>query len=170
MQILETPRLVLRYFTIRDLEALVPILGDPQVMKFSIIGVHDRPLIRLFIEQRLLSYLEPGFGLYALIHKQNQELMGYCGFFVQKIDNRKEVEIGYRLAAKYWGQGLATEATQSILEYGREKFNFKRFLCLIEPANKRSIRVATKLGMKLEKKIIYYNKKVNVYSINYLDN
>ena len=167
MQILETPRLVLRYFTIRDLEALVPILGDPQVMKFSIMGVHDRQLIRIFIEQRLLSYLEPGFGLYALIHKQNGELVGYCGFFVQKIDDHKEVEIGYRLATKYWGQGLATEATQAVCQYGRKKFNFKRFVCLIEPANRRSIRVATKLGMALEKKIIYYNKKVNFYSLNY---
>lgn len=81
MQILETPRLTLRYFTIRDKAALVPILGDAEVMRFSIIGVHDRQQIRQFIEQRLLSYLEWGFGLYAVVHKQDRELIGYCGFF-----------------------------------------------------------------------------------------
>ena len=167
MQILETPRLILRYFTIRDLDALVPILGDPRVMEFSIRGIHDRALIRQFIEQRLLSYLEPGFGLYALIHKQDRELIGYCGFFVQKIDDHKEVEIGYRLATKYWGKGLATEAAQAVCQYGRNKFNFSRFVCLIEPQNIRSINVAEKLGMSLEKKIVYYNKDVKVYSINY---
>jgi len=167
MQILETSRLIIRYFTIRDLEDLVPILGDPQVMEFSILGVHDRQLIRRFVEQRLLSYLDPGFGLYALIHKQNQELIGYCGFFVQKIDERKEVEIGYRLATKYWGKGLATEAAQAIYHYGLNKFGFQRFICLIEPHNQRSIRVAIKLGMELEKEITYYNKNVQVYSINY---
>ena len=166
MQILETPRLIVRYFTIKDLEALVPILGDPQVMEFSILGVHDRSLIRRFLEQRLLSYLYPGFGLYALIHKQDRELIGYCGFFAQKIDERQEVEIGYRLAAKYWGQGLATEAAQAIYNYGLNKFKFQRYVCLIEPKNQRSIRVATKLGMKLEKEIIYYNKDVGVYSID----
>ena len=166
MQILETSRLIIRYFTIRDLEDLVPILGDPQVMEFSILGVHDRPLIRRFLEQRLLSYLDPGFGLYALIHKQNRELIGYCGFFVQKIDEHKEVEIGYRLATKYWGKGLATEAAQAIYNYGLNKFKFPRFVCLIEPKNKRSIRVATKLGMKLDKEIIYYNKNVRIYSVD----
>ena len=167
MQILETPRLIVRYFTIRDLEALVPILADPQVMEFSIIGVHNQQQIRQFVEQRLLSYLDPGFGLYALIHKQNQELIGYCGFFVQKIDEHQEVEVGYRLAREYWGQGLATEAAKLICEYGQKRFNFKRYICLIEPNNKRSIRVAKKLNMKLEKEIVYHGIDVEVYSKNY---
>ena len=166
MQIIETSRLILRYFTIRDQKALIPILSDPQVMKFSIIGVHNQKQIRQFIEQRLLSYLECGFGLYALIHKQHQELIGYCGFFVQAIEQQKEVEIGYRLATKYWGQGLATEAAQAVFEYGKQRFGFKRFVCLIEPANSRSIRVAKKLGMELEKKIVYYGLDVEMYSIN----
>ena len=167
MQIIETPRLIVRYFTIRDLEALVPILADPQVMKFSIIGVHNRQQIRQFIEQRLLSYLERGFGLYALIHKENRELIGYCGFFVQTVDKYKEIEVGYRLAAKYWGQGLATEAAQSVCAYGQKKFNFKRYVCLIEPNNKRSIRVAEKLDMKLEKEIVYHGIDVQLYSKKY---
>ena len=167
MQILETPRLIVRYFTIRDAEDLMSILGDPQVMEFSILGVHDRQQIRQFLEQRLLSYLDPGFGLYALICKENSELVGYCGFFVQKIKERTEVEIGYRLAKQYWGKGLATEAAQALCQYGRQKFTFERFVCLIDSNNFRSIRVAQKLKMKFEKKIVYYGLDVNVYAINY---
>ncbi|MBE9048385.1 GNAT family N-acetyltransferase [Pleurocapsales cyanobacterium LEGE 10410] len=167
MQILETPRLTLRYITIRDTDALMPILGDREVMRYSIIGVHDRKKIRQFIEQRLLSYLECGFGLYGLINRENNQLIGYCGFFVQTVEQQKEVEIGYRLARQYWGKGLATEAAQAVLKYGRERFNFKRFICLIDPENIRSIRVAQKLGMKLEKNIIYYGLNVAMYSINY---
>lgn len=166
MQILETSRLTLRYITSRDAEALMSVLGDPEVMQFSIIGVHDRQQIRQFIEQRLLSYLECGFGLYALVHKQDQQMIGYCGFFLQAIEQQKEVEIGYRLARKYWGQGLATEAAQAVVEYGQQRFNFQRFVCLVEPANTRSIRVATKLGMKLEKQIIYHGLDVEMYSLN----
>ncbi len=166
MQILETSRLTLRYLTSRDTEALTPILGDAEVMRFSIIGVHSQKQIKQFIEQRLLSYLEHGFGLYALVHKQNQELIGYCGFFIQSIEQQSEVEIGYRLAKKYWGQGLATEAAKAVLEYGQQRYNFKRFICLIEPENVRSVRVATKLGMELEKKIIYYGLDVAMYSLN----
>ena len=166
MQIIETSRLRLRYITIRDAKALKPILSDPEVMRFSIIGVHDRPQIRQFIEQRLISYLEPGFGLYAVIHKQDRELIGYCGFFLQSVEDRKEVEIGYRLAQKYWGQGFATEAAKAVLKYGRERYNFKRFVCLIDPKNTRSINVAKKLDMKLEKSIVYHGLNVEMYSVN----
>ena len=166
MQMLETPRLSLRYFTIRDQEALIPILGNARVMEFSILGVHNSQQIRQFIEQRLLSYLECGFGLYALIYKQSQELIGYCGFFVQNIESDKEVEIGYRLADRYWGQGLATEAAEAVLKYGRERYNFRRYVCLIEPANVRSVRVAQKLGMAFEKQIIYHGLNVDLYSLN----
>ena len=166
MKILETSRLKLRYLTIRDKEALVPILSDAEVMRYSLIGVHDRRQIRQFIEQRLLSYLEYGFGLYAVVYKPNQELIGYCGFFIQSIEQQKEVEIGYRLAKKYWGQGLGTEAAKAVLEYGQQRFNFQRFVCLIDPENVRSIRVAQKLGMKLEKELIYHGLDVQMYSLN----
>ncbi|MBW4534998.1 MAG: GNAT family N-acetyltransferase [Pleurocapsa minor HA4230-MV1] len=166
MQILETSRLTLRYITSRDAEALMPILGDAEVMQFSIIGVHSKKQIKQFIEQRLISYMEYGFGLYGVVHKQNQELIGYCGFFIQSIEQQKEVEVGYRLARKYWGQGLATEAAQAVVEYGQQRFNFQRFVCLIEIENSRSIRVANKLGMTLEKKIIYHGLDVAMYSLN----
>jgi ribosomal-protein-alanine N-acetyltransferase len=166
MQIMETSRLTLRYITARDAEALMPILGDAEVMQFSIIGVHSQRQIKQFIEQRLISYLEYGFGLYALVHKHNQELIGYCGFFIQSIEQQKEVEVGYRLARKYWGQGLATEAAQAVVEYGQQRFNFQRFVCLIETENSRSIRVAHKLGMTLEKKIIYHGLDVAMYSLH----
>jgi [ribosomal protein S5]-alanine N-acetyltransferase len=166
MQILETSRLTLRYITSRDTEALMPILGDAEVMQFSIIGVHSPRQIKQFIEQRLISYLEYGFGLYAVVHKQNEQLIGYCGFFIQSIEQQKEVEVGYRLAQKYWGQGLATEAAKAVVEYGHHRFNFQRFICLIETENNRSIRVAQKLGMKLEKRIIYHGLDVAMYSLN----
>ncbi|MEM7592574.1 MAG: GNAT family N-acetyltransferase [Cyanobacteria bacterium P01_A01_bin.83] len=165
MQILETSRLTVRFITSQDKEALLPILGDAEVMRYSIIGVHNRRQIKQFIEQRLLSYLEYGFGLYALVHKQDQVLIGYCGFFIQSIEQQQEAEIGYRLAKQYWGQGLATEAAQEILRYGQKRFNFKRFICLIEPENTRSVRVATKLGMKLEKMIVYHSLDVAMYSL-----
>ena len=70
------------------------------------------------------------------------------------------------MAKKYWGQGLATEAAQAVVKYGLERYNFQRYICLIEPENIRSIRVATKLGMSLEKKIIYHGLNVAMYSLN----
>ena len=162
-QLLETPRLRLRHFVSSDRDSLHSILGDAEVMQFSIRGVHNQKQIREFIDRQLLSYLAPGFGLYAIIHKQNDESIGYCGLLQQSVDGKKEIEIGYRLAKKYWGQGLATEAATAIAKYGREKFGFQRLICIIDPANKRSIRVAEKIGMKFESDTIYRGVSVRIY-------
>ena len=97
MQILETPRLTLRYITVRDADAFVPILGDALVMRYSVIGVHTPKQIRQFIDQRLISYLERGFGLYALVHKQDEKMIGYCGFFYPI--NRRKSGSGSRLSS-----------------------------------------------------------------------
>ena len=84
-------------------------------------------------------------------------------FFLQSIECQ-EVEIGYRLAQSYWGRGLGTEAAMAVFNYGRQKYNFQRFVCIIDPQNSRSIRVAKKLGMKREKSLIYHGLDVDLYS------
>ena len=60
------------------------------------------------------------------------------------------MEVAYLLAKKYWGQGLGTEAAQAIVDYGCEQLHL-RLICLIDPANQASIKVARKIGMTLEK-------------------
>jgi ribosomal-protein-alanine N-acetyltransferase len=55
------------------------------------------------------------------------------------------------LGREYWGQGLGTEAAQAVLEYGFERLNLSRLICLIDRENRASIKVATKIGMTFEK-------------------
>jgi ribosomal-protein-alanine N-acetyltransferase len=54
------------------------------------------------------------------------------------------------LAREYWGQGLATEAAQAILNHGFEQMGLPRLICVINPGNRASARVAEKIGMTLE--------------------
>jgi [ribosomal protein S5]-alanine N-acetyltransferase len=68
------------------------------------------------------------------------------------IDSQSEVEVAYTIVQEYWGQGLATEAAQAILEYGFGKLNLAQLICLIDPDSIASQRVAGKIGMTLEKK------------------
>ena len=162
--ITETPRLILRYFTLDDLDDLAPILADPQVMYFSARGVQTREQTRKFINWMLSSYQEEGFGLYAVIYKKNYQLIGFCGLIVWIFKQRREVEIGYRLATKYWGKGLGTEAAIAVRDYAWNQLDLNRLICIIQPENNRSIRVAEKLGMKYEQNTVFMDLEVLIYS------
>ncbi len=165
MIVTETKRLTLRYFVPNDLDKLAAILADPEVMQFSEKGVKTRAQTEDFLDWMLYHYQKHGFGLYAVIYKETQELIGYCGLLLWTLDNSQELEIGYRLATAYWGQGLGTEAATAIRDYGWQKTKSDRLICIIEPANYRSIRVAEKLGMKYEKNTVFKGLKVSIYSL-----
>ena len=83
--------------------------------------------------------------------KETGKFIGRCGLLPWTIDGQNEVEVAYTIARNYWGQGLATEAAQAILNYGFEKLGFSRLICLIDEKNIASQRVATKIGMAFEK-------------------
>ena len=160
----ETPRLILRYFTHDDLNKLAPILADPQVMYFSARGVQTKEQTQKFINWMLYSYQEDGFGLYAVIHKEDQQLIGFCGLLVWFLKQQREVEIGYRFATKYWGKGLGSEAAIAVRDYAWNTLNLNRLICIIQPENNRSIRVAEKMGMKYERNTVFMDLDVRIYS------
>jgi [ribosomal protein S5]-alanine N-acetyltransferase len=159
----ETPRLVLRHFTSDDLNDLTPILADAEVMRYSLSGVKTRSQTKDFINWMLDLYQKKNLGLYALIQQKDRQLIGYCGLLEWDFEGIEEVEIGYRLARKYWGRGLATEAAIAVRDYAWNELKIDKLICLIESENIRSIRVAEKLGMNYEKTMIFKGLNVRVY-------
>jgi RimJ/RimL family protein N-acetyltransferase len=57
------------------------------------------------------------------------------------------VEVGWRLAAHYWGRGLATEGAHAIVRHGFETLGLDQLVSFTAPANARSRRVMEKIGM-----------------------
>jgi len=165
--ILQTERLYLRKLTLDDAQALLPILGDEEVMRFSISGPMDLDEIKVALKDGFMkSYETYGFGRYAVIRKSDEAFLGFCGPSMQKLDGQGAlVEIGYRFAPGYWGKGYASEAALAVKEYLFNDLNIPECISIIEPANTRSIRVAEKLGMTVLKQAKYYGKIVNVYHI-----
>ena len=163
---IETQRLVLREFQAEDLSQLAPIMADPIGMKFSRSGnVLSIAETQVKIHGFIASYQKYGFGKWALISKEYNQLIGYCGIAVESIDGQDEKEIGYRLDSRFWGQGLATEAARATAQYGFKQFKFPYILGLVEHANKASIRILEKLGMQYERKTIFYGIAINVYRL-----
>jgi [ribosomal protein S5]-alanine N-acetyltransferase len=163
---IETPRLILREFRHEDLSELVPILSDPLVMKFSPTGVSSIDQVKNRIEGFIACYREFGFGKWAVIEKQNQELIGYCGIAVDQIDGRAEKELGYRLGSKFWGQGLGTEAATAAVRCGFQQFKLPYILGIVERANVASVRVLEKVGMQYQRPTIFHCLEMDVYRID----
>ena len=102
----------------------------------------------------------------ALIEKKTGKFMGRCGLTPMDIEGREEIEVGYMLAQEYWGRGLATEAARAILHYGFEQVGLVRLICVINPGNQASGRVAEKIGMRLEIDGDINGEPTLLYSIN----
>lgn len=165
MQI-QTSRLILREFQRQDLQALAPILADPKVMKFSPTGVCSVEQVQERIEDYIACYSEFGFGKWAVVLKESNKLIGYCGLAVDKIDGKNEKELGYRLDSKYWGQGLATEAASAAIKYGFDQFKLPYVLGLVERENKASVKVLEKIGMQYQRQTIFREIEMDMYRVD----
>ncbi len=161
----ETQRLVLRELVMDDLEALHFILSDPETMKH-----YPEPFTRektkRWIEWNLENYSTYGFGLLAVILKNDNLFIGDCGITMQKIDGDLVPEIGYHINKAYTGKGYATEAAQACRDYAFEVLQLQKVYSYMKYTNISSQKVAQKNGMRLIAELPdAKNKITKVYAI-----
>lgn len=152
--ILETKRLIFRLQVIEDLDDLWTLYCNPNITRYIPDAPRSRDEARMELEWFLHGHPKhPELGLWATIHKETGKFIGRCGLLPWTIDGWDEVEVAYTLAEGYWGQGLGTEAANGILRFAFETLNLPRLICLIDPENIPSQRVAENIGMALEKRV-----------------
>ncbi len=159
----ETARLRLRQFTLADLDNIYQIWTDPDVRKY----LWDDEIISKEKAESVLThsiefFQQNGFGIWAVFHKEQDELIGFCGF---RFNDTSEIEILYGLATPYWGKGLTTEAVKAAIRYAFEEHDFERLIGVANVENIASWRVMEKAGMKHEKRSLYNNQDVIYYAI-----
>jgi ribosomal-protein-alanine N-acetyltransferase len=165
MKILETSRLILREFCAEDADALARVLSDAETMRYYP-AAFDRAGVEQWIGRNMKRYADRGFGLWAMILKGRDELIGDCGLTLQNVDGKDEIEIGYHVRRDLWGRGLATEAARACRDLGLGRFSAERLISLIRPENLASRRVAEKNGMTVWKEVIWRNLPHLVYAIH----
>ncbi len=152
--ILETERLVLRRFVPEDLDDLFALYRDEEIRQYFPEGVLDCDQTRAELEWFLNGHPRfPELGLWATVNKSTGEFMGRCGLLPWTIEDRQEVEVAYLLGKKFWGQGFASEAALAIVEYAFEHLDLARLICLIDPENLASVKVAQRIGMGFEQQV-----------------
>jgi RimJ/RimL family protein N-acetyltransferase len=155
--ILETPRLLLRRLMPDDLDALYALYSDREIRQYFPDGT-DGTLTYEETKEELEWFLNghpdhPELGLWATIHKENGQFIGRCGLLPWTIEGRAEVEVAYLLDKNYWQQGLGTEAARAIRDYAFGKLGLTRLICMVDPDNLASAKVARNIGMTLEKEM-----------------
>ena len=104
--------------------------------------------IRSFVDRQVKLYAERGFCRWKLLEKPALEMIGFCG--VGQWRDGPEPEIGWWLARRCWGRGLATEAARIALRDAFERVRLDRVVSIAMPENTASIRIMEKLGLKFE--------------------
>jgi RimJ/RimL family protein N-acetyltransferase len=164
MHTVETARLFLRPFTSDDLDALASLNADADVMRY--IG-DGKPQTKAQTQTRLNAILghwrQHGFGLRAIVDKATHAFIGFCG--LQFLENTSEIEIGYRIARRFWRMGIATEAARACLRHGFEILNLSRIVAVVHPENLPSQRVVEKIGLCYVKNSRFYNTELRYYEI-----
>ncbi len=165
--IIETARLVLRPHKVEDYSDSAAMWGDPRTTKF-IGGV---PSSKQRCWSRLLGYSGHwplmGYGYWAVEEKSGQGFVGEVGF----ADFRRDIgsafdpfpEAGWVIAPGSYGKGYATEAMSAAINWMDTILNKARTVCMIDPENYGSIRIAGKLGYNKHSESFYEGKKVEIY-------
>ncbi len=162
--VLETERLKLRMFRASDFEAYARICADQEVMRF----LGGKPFNRLEAWRHMAFILGHwqllGYGHWAVEEKATGKLAGRIGFLNPA--GWPGFELGWTLSREFWGRGYATEGARRALEYGFKELDRPHVISLIHPENKASIRVAERLGEKVEGKTELMGTEVLIYGID----
>jgi RimJ/RimL family protein N-acetyltransferase len=150
MTILHSERLILRRWTLDDFEDFAAMSADPEVMRF--ITPDGQPLSRFAAWQALCAIIGHwelrGFGLFAALESATERFVGRVGPWHP--EEWPDLEIGWTIRKEFWGKGYATEAANRCIDYAFMELNREHLVSLILPENLRSIRVAERLGERLE--------------------
>jgi RimJ/RimL family protein N-acetyltransferase len=136
-----------------DLDGMMAIFGDPKVMAAFHTDPFNREQMNQWLQRNLAHQREHGFGLFSVIHKSDDILIGDCGLEVMQIGGVPSTELGYDLRSDYWNRGLATEAASAVRDFAFGALQLPRLISLIRVGNAASRRVSEKIGMHLDREL-----------------
>ena len=146
---LKTDRLRLRMWRESDLDDYAEMSADPAVMQYLTLGkLATRADTWRSIAFFMGHWEMRGYGHWAVEEKATGRMIGRIGFL--NPEGWPGFEIGWTLARHAWGKGYATEGGKRALVYAFKELDQSHVISLIHPDNKPSMRVAERLGERLE--------------------
>ena len=150
----ETARLLLRVPEPADAEALMGIIWDPEVVEQKQVTLLEPPggldLALKNTNDMIRQWELRGYGQWSVVEKATGQVIGCVGFYHPQRE-WPGVDLGWVIHRSRWGHGFATEAATAALEWVWEHTQIDRIISLIAPDDRRSIRIATKIGERFER-------------------
>ena len=158
---LETERLIINNLSLDDLDFLTDLDADPLVRKFIDGKVKTIDETRQYLSENIDSYLQYGFGRYAVRIKGNLNPIGICGFLMENYG----VDFGYRFSQSAWGRGIAKEAANSVIKYGCDQLKLKKIIGIVLPDNIASEKILISSGFTFVSMDEVWGKTIKKYEI-----
>jgi RimJ/RimL family protein N-acetyltransferase len=163
--VLETPRLILRQFTLADAPLLVQLNSSPEVMKYLHEPLLESETQALHVLNTIIfPQYKNNLGRWAIHLKSTNEFIGWCG--LKYLIESDEIDLGYRLMQPYWGNGYAFEAAQHTVAYGFDQLHLTTIVGSAHIENIGSLRILEKIGMQYIKDEVVDDCPVKTYSLN----
>jgi len=109
----------------------------------------------------LAEYKKYGYARYALVHKADDKVIGFCGLKYEPHLNGPD--IGYRMLPEYWGKGLATEAVKASLSYAGSVLEISKVMGEVLVEHTASSHVLLKTGFRFIKNYSRDGFDINQY-------
>jgi RimJ/RimL family protein N-acetyltransferase len=167
---IETKRFTLRMFTQDDFEAYYErIFSARSVMRF--LSGSGEPRTR---EESMLSFArfisperDARDRVWAVVERDSNEVIGHG--ILQRLDMSDLIEVGYALGERWWGAGIATEASKALIEYGFTRTPLELIVGVAKPENAASRRVLEKSGLTYAGMRHYYKLDLAYYELSKAD-
>lgn len=140
--------------------------SDEAMQHWPMGGLTPKEYAEQWYSKQAQRYQNKWGGLNALREKVSGQLVGHAGLLTQKIEDKLELEVAYSLLPKYWKKGYATEAAQFCVNYAFKLHFSSNLVSIISSRNTPSIAVAQRIGMKLEREILFQNIEAQLYRIH----
>jgi RimJ/RimL family protein N-acetyltransferase len=126
--------------------------SDPDVMA-TLGGVRSENESWEQLRSGLEHWERYGFGPWVFHARETGEALGGAALRHVEIEGRDEVEVGYRVAAAWWGRGIATEMASALVGVARDRLRLPEIVAFTLPENLASRRVMEKVGFTYERDI-----------------
>ena len=156
--VIETERLILREWSLKDLDDFFAYASNPDVGPRAGWSPHkDKEE-----SSRILNDFISEKNVFAVVHKESNKVIGSIGVNkygsedkLSEFFNYKGREIGYVLAKEYWGRGLMPEAIKAVIEYLFNVLNYDFLLCGYFDYNLQSKKAQEKCGFRPYRKLVF---------------
>ena len=149
-----------------DIEDFVQMFADPKVMASFDVASFERSQLELWIQRNLTHQNNFGYGLFSVILKTNDLLIGNCGLQRMEIGGVEVVELGYEFRSDYWNKGYATEAAGAVRDFAFQQLHLPQLTSLVRVDNLGAMRVSEKIGMSRTAEITHNNLRYWQYFID----